>query len=128
MPQIDFTITGEQFFYIIIMTLIFGYIVNRIISFVKKFDANILQMEVGSIIEKCYELFPIETFSFKGKVFKRGMKVEMVTEDKKKYEGEIIGANNANVICIITSRCIITREINSIVTIQNLEELFKGDA
>lgn len=121
LSTINFSVSLEQLAYILIMTLIIGSIIKTVISFFKKFDVSNIPNEINSIVDKCYALFPIESFNFNGEIFKRGMKVQITTVDSRKIEGEIIGANTENVICLLTPQYIITREITRITAIRSIE-------
>ena len=57
-------------------------------------------MSIADANAKCRELFPIEEITFKGQAFTRGMKVKIITIQQKSFEGELIGVNTLNLICI----------------------------
>ena len=64
--------------------------------------------------DRCAELFPIETITFKGREIKRGMKVKMTTIQKNVIEGEFIGVNRVNLVCIKTGNQIIAHQLEKI--------------
>lgn len=72
------------------------------------------QLDLNAVLNKCRAMFPIKTFSFHGKVFTSGMIVRIKTKKQKIFEGEIIGGNNVNMVCIMTKNHIIAHEISKI--------------
>lgn len=78
--------------------------------------------EINILLQKCYSLFPKDIIQFKGKTFKRGMKIKIITSKHKIIEGKLIGMNNQNILCIMNQRYIIAHEINYIEDIINIEE------
>jgi len=120
LTSVNLYVSLEQLAYILILTIIVGSIIRGIASFFSNFSVTDISWELGAIVEKCYSLFPIENINFKGKIFKRGMKVRVTMQDNRKIEGEIIGANTENVICLLTAKFIITREIARIVSMEIL--------
>ncbi|MBQ7266349.1 MAG: hypothetical protein IJS61_09655 [Firmicutes bacterium] len=70
--------------------------------------------ELPSVVEKCYKLFPLEKIVFKGQTFTRGMKVKLTTNTDNDFEGEFIGVNTKNMVCIRTRRYIIAHNITNI--------------
>lgn len=79
--------------------------------------------DINQILQRCYALFPKEIVQFGGKTFKRGMKIQIVTFQKKRFEGELIGSNNKNMVCILTKRYIIAHEITNIEEIKIIENM-----
>ena len=59
-------------------------------------------------------MFPVGTVNFRGKVFTTGMRVRITTLQKRIIEGEIIGKNDKDILCIITGQHIIAHELNKI--------------
>ena len=83
---------------------------------------NIKDIDKGSVIERCAKMFPIESVSFNGTVFRKGMNVRITTMQKKVFQGEFIGKNDIDVICIVTKEHIIAHEIRKIVEMVSLDE------
>lgn len=81
--------------------------------------------DLSQILQRCYVLFPKEIVQFRGKTYKRGMKVQIVTLQKKTFEGELIGSNYKDMVCILTNKYIIAHEINNILEINPLDSLDK---
>ena len=72
------------------------------------------------IIKKCKAMFPVGTINFRGKVFTSGMLVRITTLQKRIIEGEIIGKNEDDVLCIVTREHIIAHEMEKIEDITEL--------
>ena len=66
------------------------------------------------VYDRCAELFPIDRITFHGKEFTRGMKIKVTTIQKNVIEGELIGLNQVNLICIRTSDKIIAHQLEKI--------------
>lgn len=78
--------------------------------------------DVKMVLERCYAIFPIDKLNFHGQTFKRGMKIKITTIQDKIFEGELIGFNNRNMICIMTSKLIVAHELKNIREISLLED------
>lgn len=65
-------------------------------------------------IDRCKELFPIDVLSFKGREFKRGMQIRVITIQKNTIVGEFIGLNRVNLVCIKTGNQIIAHQLEKI--------------
>jgi hypothetical protein len=70
--------------------------------------------DIATVMERCYKLFPLDSISFKGETFTRGMQIKVITTNNTDFEGELIGGNTRNMVCIKTSKCIIAHEIQNI--------------
>ena len=75
------------------------------------------------IIRRCVEMFPLDTIHFRGKVFTKGALVRITTLQKRVIEGEIVGKNEKDVLCIITGRHIIAHEIDKIEDITEIASI-----
>ena len=78
------------------------------------------EAERMAVIKQCRNMFPLETVNFRGKVFTTGMIVRITTLKKRIIEGEIIGKNDKDILCIMTSQHIIAHELNKIEDITEL--------
>lgn len=78
--------------------------------------------DLKMVLERCYAIFPLERFSFHGQTFRRGMKIKITTLQNKIFEGELIGFNTKNMVCIMTSRLIVAHELQNIREIVLLED------
>jgi len=81
--------------------------------------------DLSQILQRCYALFPKEMIQFHGKIYKRGMKVQIITIQQKIFEGELIGSNNKDMVCILTNKYIIAHEISNILEINVIDGLDK---
>lgn len=81
------------------------------------------EKELTNILQKCYNLFPKDIVQFRGKTFKRGMRVRIITNQHKTIEGKLIGMNNEDILCVITQKYIIAHEISNIEEITDIEEV-----
>lgn len=79
-------------------------------------------IDLSAVMQKCKAMFPIETVIFHGKTFHMGMQVRITTTHKRVIEGRLVGKNNMEVLCVITSRYIIAHEIEQIEEIAILEQ------
>ncbi len=70
--------------------------------------------DVAQVMKRCYTLFPIEKIVFKGQTYQRGMLVRLTTMSNNNFEGEFIGGNIMNMICIKTGKQIIAHEVQNI--------------
>ncbi len=68
----------------------------------------------NTMIKDFYLMFPKEVIMFKGNIYKRGMLIKVITLHKKIYEGEFVGFNGKDMICIITKNAIVTNNIKNI--------------
>ena len=68
-------------------------------------------------IDRCKELFPIDRITFRGREFTRGMKIKVTTLQKNVIEGEFIGLNQVNLVCIKTGDKIIAHQLEKIAEI-----------
>ncbi|MDD3570064.1 MAG: hypothetical protein PHY44_03060 [Lachnospiraceae bacterium] len=75
------------------------------------------------VIKKCIAMFPVETIYFRGKVFTKGMKVRITTLQKRIIEGELIGKNEMDILCIVAGQHIIAHEIGKI---EDITEMSSG--
>ena len=77
-------------------------------------------LDVPGVYEKCRELFPIEKITFQGKEFTRGMRVKVTTQHENIIEGELIGMNKMNLVCIRTNSQIIAHQLEKIQEIRSI--------
>ena len=77
-------------------------------------EFNYKSKDLNRILQKCYNLFPRDSIQFKGELYKRGMVVRITTIQNKNFEGQIIGLNNDNMICLMTNKYIVAHELDKI--------------
>lgn len=122
------SLTMSDILFAAIVSLIFTWIIKSFISIWKilknpgTIEIKKYESEIANLLQKCYNLFPKDIIQFRGKTFKRGMNVRIVTNQHKTIEGKLIGMNNQNILCIITQKYIIAHEMSNIEDITNIEE------
>jgi len=121
-------LSGYDYFYAAVLAFFVTYIFMRFKNLKKainnkdELEMNINSVDKKSIMERCTRMFPIETISFNGKVFKKGMTVRITTLQKKVFQGEFIGKNDLDIICILTNKHIIAHEIKKITEMISIDE------
>lgn len=74
------------------------------------------------VLQRCYGMFPIDSLSFKGATFRRGMTVRVLTNRKKTIEGRFVGTNKDNMVCFLTPNSVIAHELDNIEEMRVLAE------
>lgn len=128
MSNFDFSVlTSEDIFYAALGAVLITWVIKFIIKFnrIIKNPMSILSQndDLRMVIQRCYKLFPQDIVQFNGEVYKRGMKLKIVTMQKKSFEGEFIGCNEKNMLCILTNKYIIAHEITNIQEIKILDKM-----
>ena len=95
---------------------------KKVVNSSDELSMDVKNIDKNSVMERCTKLFPIETVVFQGDVFKRGMKVKITTMQKKVFQGEFVGKNDLDIICIVTREHIIAHEIKKITQMVSLDE------
>lgn len=93
--------------------------IKRILKMVS--EGSEAMKDTKQILERCYTLFPLDSISFHGRQFKRGMRIKITTRQNKTFEGEFIGTNNRNLVCIMTNKLVVAHEMNNISDITSME-------
>ena len=70
--------------------------------------------QLANVLENCYRTFPIDFFSFKGATYRRGTPVRITTNRQTTIEGQFIGTNQAEMLCVMTNNSVIAQEIGTI--------------
>lgn len=122
--KIDLTI--QDILYAAILAFFFTWLIQNISKIFRivitrptEFDYQL--KDISKIMKKCYSLFPKEIIQFHGKTFKRGMNVRVTTVQNKTFEGELIGLNNENMLCVLTNSNIVAHELDSIEDMKIIE-------
>ena len=122
-------LSWNDVFYAMLLALLLTWTVIsilRIAKIYKKLTTTFIinDPEAGKtkLLNRCYALFPVEKLVFKGETFIKGMKVKVVTAQNKIFEGEFIGTNSKNVVCILTKQYVVAHEIKNIAEIKLLEQ------
>lgn len=71
---------------------------------------------------RCVIIFPVPVVFFNGQVFRKGANIKITTKSQKVFQGELIGTNSSNVLCIITGEHIIAHEIEKILEIAPVDD------
>lgn len=126
MNSFDFSVlTLDDILYAALGAVLITWVIKVIIKLNKimKNPMSVLDQseDLRKVIQRCYKLFPMEIVQFNGETYKRGMKLKIITMQKKIFEGEFIGCNEKNMMCILTSRYIIAHEINNIQKIEIID-------
>ena len=74
-------------------------------------------MESEMVLQRCYNMFPIDNLRFKGAIFRRGMTVRAVMSGKRVIEGRFVGTNEDDMVCFMTHDYVIARKL------ENIEEM-----
>ena len=110
-------ITAEELVYIAVIAFFITWFIHNLIKFKKIMELgsdNTAVKDIKKVLDRCYAMFPLENVSFKGQTFKRGMRVKITTLQDKVFEGELIGTNYRNLVCIMTSRLVVAHELSNI--------------
>jgi len=70
--------------------------------------------QLEAVIQNCYRLFPIDSLDWDGTTFRRGHILRIITSNSTAIEGEFIGLNNEDMVCLVTNDSVIAQEINTI--------------
>lgn len=110
-----------------IMALFIAGIIQMIVEYIQ--DRRQDEMRVGfngfdreEAIRRCVIIFPIPVVFFNGQVFRKGANIKITTKSQKVFQGELIGTNSSNVLCIITGEHIIAHEIEKILEIAPVDD------
>lgn len=95
--------------------------VRQILKNAKELAQKTQSAELGSVMSRCYSMFPIDEIMFHGNKFTRGMRVKITTIANTYFEGEFIGGNEKNMLCIKTNKYIIAHELKNISDITVIE-------
>ena len=70
--------------------------------------------QAENVLQNCYTTFPIQSLDFNGTTFTRGTPVRITTTRKTTVEGQFIGTNQAELLCLMTDHSVIAQEIGAI--------------
>lgn len=124
--QFNLSLSFEEIFYSALLAFFITWFIQNIIKIrriIKRTSDEFTypSRDISKILERCYALFPKDNVQFRGQIYKRGMKIQITTLQKKSFEGEFIGCNNKDMVCILTQKYIIAHEINNIQDIKVLD-------
>ncbi len=124
--NLNIPLTASDVIYCAIAALCITLIIRNFIRmnrFIKSAHLSVSgNNDIKSALDRCYAIFPLEKFNFHGQTFRRGMKIKITTLQNKIFEGELIGFNTKNMVCIMTSKLIVAHELNNIREIVLIDE------
>lgn len=117
-------ISIEEILYAALLAFCITWFINNAIKIRKLIKAASINVsgpkDIASVMERCYTLFPLEKIEYHGITFTRGMKIKITTTANADFEGEFIGGNTKNMVCIKTSKYIIAHKLSNIIDITKL--------
>lgn len=118
-------LTTSDIIFAAIAALFFTAFIRTFIAMNRKLKEDLntaIPDTVESVLKKCRLIYPLDAFNFHGKTFRRGMRIKITTNQDKIFEGELIGFNQSNALCIMTSRLIVAYELQNIRDIVVIDE------
>jgi hypothetical protein len=79
------------------------------------------------VVKKCRRLFPIEQLQFNGATFDRGTIIRVITNRQAAIEGEFVGTDRNDLLCLVTEGSVITQELNAVEMIQAIGKAVKRE-
>lgn len=120
----NFPISLEELVYAALLAFCITWFVNNAIKIRKLLKAASISVsgpkDIASVMDRCYTLFPLEKIEYHGITFTRGMKIKITTTANADFEGELIGGNSQNMVCIKTNKYIIAHKLSNIADISKL--------
>lgn len=105
----------------VMLAAVIAFVIWAVIEFIRSIRRNVKvvkktfgEVDMARVMDRCHELFPIETVLFRGAEFQRGMRIRVITTQKNIIEGELIGMNKIQMICIRTKNQIIAHQLDKI--------------
>ena len=127
------SLSAYNYIYAALLAFIITYLITRIRNFRKNINGRdelamgYRNIDKSSVMERCIKMFPIETIVFNGNVFKKGLTVKITTMQKKVFQGEFVGKNDMDIICILTKDHIIAHEIKKITEMVSVDDTMADD-
>lgn len=81
---------------------------------------------VAEVRSRCSRLFPVENLIFDGATVTRGAIIRIITRQQFAIEGEFMGTNYSNMLCLVTREAVIAQELQAIETIQVIGQARSG--
>ena len=72
---------------------------------------------------RCVIIFPVPVLFFNGQMFRKGTNIRITTKTQKVFQGELVGTNSSNIVCIVTEEHIIGYEIENITEIVPVDDI-----
>ena len=116
----------------IIMAAIMAHFIAGVIQMIVEYiqDRRQDEMRVGfngfdreEAIRRCVIIFPVPVLFFNGQMFRKGTNIRITTKTQKVFQGELVGTNSSNIVCIVTEEHIIGYEIENITEIVPVDDI-----
>ena len=78
--------------------------------------------QLGEMLENCYRTFPIEKLDFNGETYRRGTTLRITTNRNRTIEGQLVGTNQSEMLCLVTDHSVIAQEIGAIQEIKPMQQ------
>ena len=111
-----------------IMALFIAGVIQMIVEYIQ--DRRQDEMRVGfngfdreEAIRRCVIIFPVPVIFFNGQIFRKGTNIRITTKTQKVFQGELVGTNSSNIVCIVTEEHIIGYEIENITEIVPVDDI-----
>lgn len=120
----NFPISLEELVYAALLAFCITWFINNAIKIRKLLKSASISVsgskDIASVMERCYALFPLDKIEYHGITFTRGMKIKITTTANADFEGEFIGGNSQNMVCIKTAKYIVAHKLSNITDISKL--------
>lgn len=116
----------------IILAAVAALFITAIIQIIARYvqDRKQEEIKVGfngfdrdEAIRRCVIIFPVPVIFFNGQMFRKGTNIRITTKTQKVFQGELIGTNSSNIVCIVTEEHIIGYEIENITEIVPVDDI-----
>ena len=111
-----------------VAALFIAGIIQMIVEYIQ--DRRQDEMRVGfngfdreEAIRRCVIIFPVPVIFFNGQMFRKGTNIRITTKTQKVFQGELVGTNSSNIVCIVTEEHIIGYEIENITEIVPVDDI-----
>lgn len=116
----------------IILAAVAALFITAIIQIIARYvqDRKQEEIKVGfngfdreEAIRRCVIIFPVPVIFFNGQMFRKGTNIRITTKTQKVFQGELVGTNSSNIVCIVTEEHIIGYEIENITEIVPVDDI-----
>ena len=119
-PLLGDLLTLGDVLFAAVLALPLMWLARFVIRFATRMLRRSIRLEAGPeelamLLESCRRMFPIEKVSFRGRTFRRGMTVRITLEREESFEGELIGMNDDNVVCVVSSEVVAADRLDNLV-------------
>ena len=74
--------------------------------------------QLDNVLQNCYRTFPIDSLEFGGNTYQRGTTVRVTSTRKTAIEGQFIGTNQAQMLCVLTKSTVVAQELSIVSEIE----------